>query len=290
MESVVHSILFYLDLRTFGAVLHFIQAAPELQMYLKDDALWTQLSKVHFGGPRSPEMTVEPLPSQNRKWPWTSRERTCVQLQEFLQSMDDLTRFDEVVSVVAGDIQHVNAVDGQPLDGIVFPTNPNLTNFHIGAAAAVFKRAGPGLEQFVNDPSFQGARPIGSAVVTPAFDAGVDKLIHCVGPSIMMADCFELLSLTYENAMNAVLREDLQCVVMASISTGNLGILPEEGGPVAIRAIKMFLGRTGWRGKVAIVCNDESVLRAFTTAKNTSMRDFNVLLPLPENNEAIWHG
>eukprot|EP00644_Phytophthora_capsici_P018542 jgi/Phyca11/537083/estExt2_fgenesh1_pg.C_PHYCAscaffold_730001 len=180
VESVVHSILFYLDLRTFGAVLHFIQAAPELQMYLKDDALWTQLSKVHFGGPRSPEMTVEPLPSQNRKWPWTSRERTCVQLQEFLQSMDDLTRFDEVVSVVAGDIQHVNAVDGQPLDGIVFPTNPNLTNFHIGAAAAVFKRAGSGLEQFVNDPSFQGARPIGSAVVTPAFDAGCCEKICSV--------------------------------------------------------------------------------------------------------------
>ncbi|KAK1935614.1 hypothetical protein P3T76_010309 [Phytophthora citrophthora] len=58
--------------------------------------------------------------------------------------MDDLACFDEVASVMAGDIQYVNAVDGQPLDGIVFPTNPNLTNFHIGAAAA-----GPGLLKIV---------------------------------------------------------------------------------------------------------------------------------------------
>ncbi|KAL3670854.1 hypothetical protein V7S43_004039 [Phytophthora oleae] len=106
----------------------------------------------------------------------------------------------------------------------------------------------------------------------------------------MVSHCYELLSLTYENAMNAVLRENLQCVVMASVSTGSLGILPEEGGPVAMRAIKMFLGRSGWRGKLAIVCKEESVLRAFTAAKTAAMKDFNLLLPLPENDWEVLHG
>ncbi|KAG6618354.1 Macro domain-containing protein [Phytophthora cinnamomi] len=175
VEGVAHCILPYLDLSTFDAVLDFIQAAPELHGYLQDGALWTELSHLHFGGRRDPLLQVEVVLSpqdRGRQWSWTSRDRTCVELQHFLQSLDDRRRFHESVTIVDGDIQHVTDIDGAPLDAIVFPTNPHLTNHHVGAAAAVFRRAGPGLEAFVRDPAFRGARPVGSAVVTPGFDAG----------------------------------------------------------------------------------------------------------------------
>ncbi|KAF4146481.1 Macro domain [Phytophthora infestans] len=218
VEGIASTIFFYLDLSTFDALSHFIQAVPELRTYLSDGTLWTQLS-------------------QNRDWSWTSRELTCVQLQEFLQSLDDRKRFDELVTVLSGDIQHIKDIDGQLLDGIAFPTNPHLTNHHVGAAAVVFARAGHALDGFIRDPSFRGVRPVGSVVVTPDFEAGVSKLIHCVGPSIHMENCYELLSTTYRRAMEAMLREGLQCVIVASVSTGSLGVPPKEGGLVAMRAI-----------------------------------------------------
>ncbi|KAG3107719.1 hypothetical protein PI124_g17223 [Phytophthora idaei] len=288
VEGIARSIFFYLDLSTFDAVLHFIQATPELREYLKDGTLWGQLSKKHFGGSRVAELAIEMIPIESRGWDWTSRERTCVQLQEFLQSIDDRTRFDEVVTVVAGDIQSIKDIDGQPLDGIAFPTNPHLTNHHVGAAAAVFERAGPGLKAFVSDPSFRGVRPVGSAVVTPAFGAGVDKLIHCVGPSINMRHCYELLHTTYKSALEAMLREGLQCVVMASVSTGSLGIPPEEGGRVAMRAIQEFLVGSGWRGKLVIVCKEENVLQAFQVGKSAVLDDFNLVPPLPAGDQWLF--
>ncbi|OWY93881.1 hypothetical protein PHMEG_00036556 [Phytophthora megakarya] len=289
VEGVTHSILFYLDLTTLNAIIDIIQATFELREYLKDSTLWSELSTVHFGGPRNPDLAVEVLPFQGRSWDWTNREITCMQLQEFLQSTDDRARFDQVVTVVEGDIQHINSIDDQPLDGIVFPTNPHLTNHHVGAAAAVFKRAGHRLDEFVRDPSFRGARPVGSAVVTSAFDANVDKLIHCVGPSIVVPRCYELLELTYTNAMNAVQQENLQCVVMASVSTGSLGVSPTEGGLVAMRAIKKFLVRNNWRGKLAIVCKEENVLQAFGAAKREALKEFNLLPPLPEVEDRWGH-
>ncbi|ETL34985.1 hypothetical protein L916_12838 [Phytophthora nicotianae] len=281
VEGIARSIFFYLDLCSFDAVLHCIQIVPELRAYLKDRTLWAQLSKVHFGGRRAPELVVETTPGENRDWNWTSPERTCVELQEFLQSLDDRKRFAETVTVVAGDIQSVKDIDGQPLDGIAFPTNPHLTNHHVGAAAAVFARAGHGLDEFIRDPSFRGARPVGSVVVTPAFDTGVGKLIHCIGPSIHMENCYELLRATYRRALEAMEREGLQCVVMASISTGSLGIPSEEGGRVAMRAIQEFLVGTGWRGKLAVVCKEEHVLRAFTAGESAVLGSFNVIPRLP---------
>ncbi|KAF4035752.1 Macro domain [Phytophthora infestans] len=215
VEGIASTIFFYLDLSTFDALSHFIQAVPELRTYLSDGTLWTQLSQVHFGGRRSPRLAVE----------------------EFLQSLDDRKRFDELVTVLSGDIQHIKDIDGQLLDGIAFPTNPHLTNHHVGAAAVVFARAGHALDGFIRDPSFRGVRPVGSVVVTPDFEAGVSKLIHCVGPSIHMENCYELLSTTYRRAMEAMLREGLQCVIVASVSTGSLGVPPKEGGLVAMRAI-----------------------------------------------------
>ncbi|EGZ08846.1 hypothetical protein PHYSODRAFT_524958 [Phytophthora sojae] len=296
VEGIVHSILHFLDLASFDAVLSFLQDKPEFQGYLQDALLWSELSKVHFGGQRDMETNADADSDHGRTWDWTSRERACAELQAFLQSMDDLARFEEAVTIVEGDIQHIDNIDGKPLDGIAFPTNSGLVNPHTASAGAVFRRAGRGLDEFVGDQAFRdglanGSRwlPVGSAVVTPAFEAGVSKLIHCVGPGVGTADCYELLRQTYENAMNRVVSENLQCVAMVSISTGNLGVPCVKGAQVALRTIQKFLAKRTWQGKLAVVCNDERVLRAFTDEKATVMQSFNVIPPLPKADAAaVW--
>ncbi|RLN64474.1 hypothetical protein BBP00_00003446, partial [Phytophthora kernoviae] len=276
VEGVARSILLFTDLSSFDAVVNAIQTTSTLHGYLKDSGLWTELLHLHFGGKRDSELPLEAANIQDRGWDWTSRERTCVELQQFLQSRDDRTRFDETVTVVRGNIGTIDKIDGKPIDGIVFPTNPHLSNHFVGSAATVFRRAGPGLAEFVNDRSFRGVRPVGSAVATPGFDAGVQKIIHCVGPGISMADCYELLATTYNNAMNAVQNENLTTVALASISTGNLSVPCKEAAQVALRTIQKFLCGSNWQGKLAVVCYEEQVLRAFSDEKAVVLNDFNV--------------
>ncbi|KAK1935602.1 Macro domain-containing protein [Phytophthora citrophthora] len=311
VEGVTRSILFYLDLPSFDAILFAFQSTPELRGYLQDNSLWTELLKMHFKEPRDSELQFLTLPVIDRSWNWTNNECTCTELQEFLQlrdermqlqeflmltdeqtlqqsrderselhSIDERTQFDETVTILEGDIGHIHDIDGHPLDGIAFPTNSHLTNHYVGAAQAVFRRAGRGLTDHVNDPSFRGRRPTGSAVATPAFDAGVRTLVHCVGPRITMPNCFELLATTYENAMSTILHEGLTCVTLASISTGNMGVPSEEGAQVALRTIQKFLRANHWGGRLAIVCYDEPVLKAFKKQKQLLLEQFNETLDL----------
>ncbi|KAL4088085.1 hypothetical protein PRIC1_012515 [Phytophthora ramorum] len=281
VEGIARSILCFLDLSTFDAVLHSFQATPELHGYLQDSSLWTELSISHFGRPRDSELRFLALPTRDRGWDWTERGCTCVELQEFLQSKDEKTQFEESVKILEGDIGYINNIDGKPLDGIAFPTNSHLTNHFVGAAQTVFRRAGQQLNDHVNDPSFRGRRPTGSAVTTPAFDAGVKKLIHCVGPGISLPNCFELLATTYENVMSAILHEELTCVAVVSISTGSLGVPCDNGAQVALHTIQKFVRANHWEGKIAFVCYDESVLEAFTKQKETVLERFNEELVQP---------
>lgn len=285
VEGVARAILLFMDVTALDAALHAINATPALHGYLQDSSLWTELLQLHFGGGRDRELRFLALPVRDRGWDWTSRERTCVELQEFLQSVDEKEQFDRAVTILEGDIGYIDDIDGEPLDGIAFPTNSHLTNHYVGAAQAVFRRAGRGLTDHVHNPSFRGRRPTGSAVTTPAFDAGVRKLIHCVGPRISMPNCFELLATTYESAMGAILHEELTCVTMASISTGSMGVPCDEGAQVALRTIQKFLRANHWNGKLAIVCYDEPVLKAFAHQKRVLLDSFNTTPTLPVAQE-----
>ncbi|KUF80345.1 hypothetical protein AM588_10000177 [Phytophthora nicotianae] len=169
----------------------------------------------------------------------------------------------------------------------------SLLNPHIGAASVVFRRAGHGLDRFVSEQSFReglangaGWLPVGSAVVTPGFDTGVEKLIHCVGPSVGTVNCYELLSQTYTSVLNCAVNENLQCIAMVSISTGNLGVPCVKGAQVALRTLQKFLVTSHWEGKLAVVCNDTSVMQAFTDEKTVLLKGFNIVPPLPATEAA----
>ncbi|KAG6623030.1 Macro domain-containing protein [Phytophthora cinnamomi] len=45
VEDVAHCVLRCFDLSTLDAVLHFVQAAPELHGYLQDSSLWSELRR-----------------------------------------------------------------------------------------------------------------------------------------------------------------------------------------------------------------------------------------------------
>ncbi|KAF1317024.1 Macro domain-containing protein, partial [Globisporangium splendens] len=178
-----------------------------------------------------------------------------------------LVHFNRSVKIIRGDIGTLQDVDGTPVDALGFPTHSHLTFNNIGAAAAIFRRAGPELNTYVTSAWARGNHPTGDVVVTPSFKAGVSKLIHCVGPRNTQYQCYELLEKTYENLMNAIVRENVKCVAIASISTGNMGVPAKEAAQVAMRVIEKFIRRTHWDGLLAIVCYEDAVFEAFTREK-----------------------
>lgn len=281
VEDIVRTLLLLLDFDTIDALLAGIQTDRSLSVYMRDAPLWGELVVKHFGAAFPTYLRYLALPQRERSWDWTSYEHTCQELRDFLRAGDECLWFGQAVQIVLGNLRTITEVNGAPIDGIAFPTNSHLTNHYTGAALAIFERAGRELTDYVNDPLFRGRRPIGSAIVTPAFDSGVQKLIHCVGPSISMEQCYTLLETTYKNAMSAAMNEGLQCLAMTSISTGNLGVPVRGGAQVGLRAIQKFIRANNWRGTVAIVCIDMHVYDAFSKAKSAIVDGFNVAPPYP---------
>ncbi|ETO70174.1 hypothetical protein F444_13319, partial [Phytophthora nicotianae P1976] len=70
VEGITRSIFFYLGLSSLDSLLHAFQATSELQGYLQDSALWTELSILHFQGQRDLELRFLALPTRDRGWEW----------------------------------------------------------------------------------------------------------------------------------------------------------------------------------------------------------------------------
>ncbi|CEG38229.1 uncharacterized protein PHALS_08316 [Plasmopara halstedii] len=132
VEGITYSILCFLHVSDVDAIVSLFHETTELQGHLQDKLLWTQLLKQHFKGSRNIELRFSQHPMQDRGWNYTNRELTCVELQEFLHSMDECLNFDKTIQIVKGDIGDIQDIDGQTLDGIAFPTNSHLTNHYIG--------------------------------------------------------------------------------------------------------------------------------------------------------------
>jgi O-acetyl-ADP-ribose deacetylase (regulator of RNase III) len=210
----------------------------------------------------------------------------CGQLKGFLLSAEERKRFEENVVIVQGDIGEITELEGRAIDGIAFPTTSYLRNPRIGSAAVVHHRAGDELTQHIR--SLDVVLSVSHVHVTPGFAAGVDKLIHVVGPSEAQHQCYQLLRLTYKNILTAAQRENLQCLALTSISTGNLGVPCKEGASMALRAIQRFLSQEKWPGVVGIVCYEAHVLDAFAQEKKARIDAFNVIPPYPEPSDELF--
>uniref|UniRef100_A0AAV1UG54 Macro domain-containing protein n=1 Tax=Peronospora matthiolae TaxID=2874970 RepID=A0AAV1UG54_9STRA len=197
----------------------------------------------------------------------------CADLKEFLRSAEQVVQFDERVRIVRGDIGEVTVVEGQVLDGLAFPTAAFLRNPHSGAAAAVFRRAGKGLSDHVR--TLDVRLDVGQVHVTPGFDASVAKLIHVVGPSGFNPQCFRDLQRTYWSVLRCIQTENLSCVAMASISTGNMGMPIDKSAWFALCAIQHYMRSTNWTATIAIVCFEADVCAAFMRNKAKILSQFN---------------
>uniref|UniRef100_M4BVB6 Macro domain-containing protein n=1 Tax=Hyaloperonospora arabidopsidis (strain Emoy2) TaxID=559515 RepID=M4BVB6_HYAAE len=176
----------------------------------------------------------------------------CADLKDFLRSAEQSVQFDERVRIVRGDIGEITVVEGQVLDGLAFPTAAFLRNPHSGAAAAVFRRAGKDLSDHVR--TLDVRLDVGQVHVTPGFDASVAKLIHVVGPSGFNPQCFRDLQRTYRSVLRCIQTENLSCVAMASISTGNMGMPIDKSAWFALCAIQRYMRSTNWTATIAVVC------------------------------------
>jgi len=290
-EVLLHKLLLMLDPAAIVRAVKVLAPDRLGRRCLQRQALWNRLLAKHFGGRRAARgasrdrsSTASDSSDENN---WSDIDdasdtfelngdihsvgliNACGGLDEFLAVTKDRRRFKENVLIIKGDIGSITELDGRKVDGIAFPTASSFHNSGVGAAAAVFRRAGAGLTYYI-----QGFTPTGSAgttIVTSGFGAGVDKLIHAVGPSASTPQCHQVLEATYTSIMEGAQRESLKCLALASISTGNQGVPCKEGARAALRAIQRFLSKEKWSGIVGIVCYEQKVFDAFTQEKQAML-------------------
>lgn len=284
VDGILQTLLLLLERQDIDTLMSSLYGCAETAYVFHDADVWAQLLQVHFGGEFPRDLEHLALPMKERSWPWEEEQHACTALRLFLRCSDELDQFMEHIVIVEGSIGRIQEIEGKPVDALAFPTNSYLANHHIGAAAAIFQRAGKGLADYVMSPHGRQRHPVGDVVVTPAFDARVRALLHCVGPRASMPHCYRILRTTYENVVSAVLREDLQCVAMASVSTGAMGLQPRKAASVALGVLQRFIRSNYWEGTFGIVCYDTHVYEAFCDAKADRVRAFNVEFPVPEDD------
>lgn len=298
-EVLLHKLLLTLDSTAIARAVKVLAADRQGRRCLQRRALWDRLLVKHFGGRRASNFHSSKASDCSDEDEWSDIDYTsdtfksndeaknaglnkaCEGLGEFLASAEDYKRFQENVLVVKGDIGEITELGGRAIDGIAFPTTANLHNSGTGAAAVVFRRAGDGLATLTRGLNTHWTT--GCVRITPGFGAGVNKLIHAVGPSVSDRQCYQLLEATYKSVMVAAQRENLECLALASISTGNLGVPSKEGARTALRAIQQFLSQEKWAGVVGVVCYEQKVFDAFTEEKEAVLEAFNVKPPHPSH-------
>ncbi|TDH66351.1 hypothetical protein CCR75_001710 [Bremia lactucae] len=197
----------------------------------------------------------------------------CPKLTSFLRSAEQLIQFDTLVQILQGDIGKLETVGDQRVDGLAFPTASHLEDPHTGAASVIFRRAGQKLRDHVADLNIR--LNVGDAIVTAGFDAGVDKLIHCVGPNGFQQYCMRDLQRTYRSVLRCIQQENLHCVAVVSISTGNMGLPVDRAAWVALCAIQRYIRSVPWTATIAIVCYDADAFAAYTKSKTEVLSQFN---------------
>lgn len=169
-----------------------------------------------------------------------------------------------VVLLERGDITR------QDTDAIANAANGSLLGGG-GVDGAIHAAAGPGLLDACREVKKSlpgGVLHTGGAVLTPGFRLKARFVIHCVGPVYARAgdDAPRLLASCYENALALCHQHGLQSVAFPSISTGVYGYPIIEAAPIALAAVRRFLGRSSPPGVVRFVLFDDRTLDAYVAA------------------------
>ncbi|GLD97149.1 hypothetical protein PINS_up005832 [Pythium insidiosum] len=292
VEIVMKNVLTGIDIQDLDRFLSVCCAMRGFRWCFQEAELWTDLMQLHFGG-REPTDTVSDDEDQGQvqpdcalsdsasirmaEIPWLQDgAEVCAEVLEYSRCANALRQFQERVLVVRGDIGTIVEVGGKRIDALAFPTHPFLNNPHTGAARFIFRRAGAQLDAHIEELT-DVILQIGEAYVTPGFDAGVRVLIHCHGPSAGDPQCLARLGSTYKSVLQAAKEENVACLAMTSISTGNFGVPAADGARVGMSAIAKFLRFSAWEGSVAVVCFETDLLYAFREERQRVLEAFNCL-------------
>ena len=174
------------------------------------------------------------------------------------------------VAIVIGDITD------QDVDAIVNAANPSLMGGG-GVDGAIHRKGGPRIAEEcrrIREKRWPGGLPTGEAVITSGGNLNARHVIHTVGPIWRGGDSGEpdLLARAYQNSLRLAASRGLRTVAFPSISTGAYGYPVEEAAPIAVRAVKEFLGGNDTLSEVAFVLFTDSDLEKYAKAAEEILR------------------
>lgn len=131
-----------------------------------------------------------------------------------------------MIEIKLGDISRLDF----QVDGIVNAANAALVPGG-GVDGALNRAAGPKLKQAMAEI---GGTPVGSAVITPAFDLPATYVIHAVGPRYIDGKHNEeaLLYAAYEAVFKLANEYDLHSIALPVLSSGIYGYPKEAAAKV----------------------------------------------------------
>ena len=134
-----------------------------------------------------------------------------------------------------------NDIVRMQVDAIVNSTNEHLVPGGLGVDAGIHAAAGPGLARALREI---GGCPVGSAVITDAFDlSNCRYIIHTVGPVYIDGrhDEERLLQSCYRSVLRLARNHACRSVAIPLLCTGAYGYPKSEGYRIATSVVREFL-------------------------------------------------
>ena len=136
-------------------------------------------------------------------------------------------------------------------DAIVNAANHSLLGGG-GVDGAIHRAAGP---QLLSECRTLGGCRTGEAKITKGYRLKARYVIHTVGPvySAMLASC-------YSSSLDLARRYEIRTIAFPAISTGVYGYPPEKAVPVAVKAVRQWIGENrDYDVEVTFVCFSQSM-------------------------------
>ncbi len=154
------------------------------------------------------------------------------------------------IEVVQGDITRLK------VDALVNAANPTLLGGG-GVDGAIHRAAGPKL---VEECCKLGGCETGQAKTTSGYNLPARWVIHTVGPIWHDGQHCEdeLLAACYRASLEQAERRGARTIAFPAISTGAYGFPFERAARIAVREVKVFLGKNQSMEKVIFACYTKS--------------------------------
>jgi len=150
------------------------------------------------------------------------------------------------------------------VDAVVNAANEGLLRGG-GVCGAIFKAAGPGLEEACREVS---PCPTGQARITSGFSLPAKYIIHAVGPIWHGGGQGEelLLASAYRSALKLADEHACRSIAFPAISTGIYGYPLEAATDIAVKVVRVHLAGITGIEQVVFACFSDEVLGAYRKA------------------------